>query len=136
MEAVEKELSTAAKRQRASIKKTLDSIDALLSQLQSPAATGTASAPQPVPSLLALKDDHKLLHAALSKLGKAIDKLADGADSSRLSSFALQGKCSGRRNAGTRDVPSLRLLAQVSDDPSPFPARRPSDALWNILINR
>jgi hypothetical protein len=88
MDGIEKELATAIKRAARSQKTALDSVQGLLAAVttaQAASAAGDASAitalkerVRKLDALSAVKDDHKLLHAALSKLGKAVDTAVAG----------------------------------------------------------
>ncbi len=81
MDVIEKDLVGVAKRQRVSVKKSCDAIDGLVAALRA-AQAGAAGAPHAdavaaaaASALAAVKEEHRVLHGGISKLGKAVDKL-------------------------------------------------------------
>lgn len=95
MEDVGAAVASALKRERTSAKKAAETLEQVAAALRRARAgeltpAGLRDALAALDAGTALREDHKLVHAAISKVGKAIDKLAEasagtGSDAALLS---------------------------------------------------
>lgn len=105
MESFAKELRGVTKRQKTGITKTIDAIDGLLARLRdadgsSATSASSASAPNPRPSSTVedIKNEHKVLHSLIGKLGVAAVSATESSrpDHSILADYSFTGQLSIR----------------------------------------